>query len=1563
MRFTEEQEQAITMRPKNLLVSAAAGSGKTAVLVERVLRRLVDREDPLDVDEILVVTFTEAAAEEMKSRIRKALEEHVSRHPDDGRLRRQLLLLDRADISTLHSFCLRTIRQYFHKLGLDPTFVILDEHEAELIKAEVIEELLEDRYASLPDGLAGEENGQAAVEQATSDSRNGEDFLRLVEWYGGKGGDESLSSLILRLHDFTMSLPDPEDWLDRALRMFEAGREQDLRDTEWGKALIEHAIFDVKTAIEWISRAVSEAEKPAGPAVYAAALRDDLRNLENLLRTFKTRPWDEVAAALHEFEFPGLPRRPRGDDAGAAERVRGYRDRAKNLIRSLKNSVLSRPSCDLKGELQLVARLMRVLADLVIEFDRRYREAKSRRQGLDFSDLERYCLELLRSEPEGEAVRSRYREIFVDEYQDINPIQDAIIQLISAGSPDRKLFMVGDYRQSIYAFRLAEPGIFLSKYKRFPRTLLPDGAELLATLSTNFRSRKEILDAVNYVFRRIMLEGVTGVAYGAEEELRPGRTMKTAVPDSNGQADRDDRARCGSQTGCGDHPGYDVRAGYDDQVASDDQAGYHDQAVHDDQTGYHDQAGCRDQADYSVELHLIERNPVQREGSVLEAGQNAGEEMGSTRAQTPGEDGEASRDRAGGAKTGGGEAVRDGSRAGSEEDAGNGEDAGDDFDAEDLEALEKEALVVAAKIREITSSTGLTGLRIWDERLKDYRPCRFRDVVVLMRATRNRCEAVLGILRRAGIPVYADVETGYFAAREVEVVLSLLSVIDNPLQDIPLASVLRSPIVGLSGEEMAKIRLTAPDGRFLYAVEKTARTRELGDLSRKVQSFLANLDRWRTMARRMPLADLIWRLLSETRYLDYVSGIPGGVQRRANLLALCDRAREFDSFRRRGLFRFLRFIRRLEESQGDLGQARALGEQENVVRVLSVHKAKGLEFPVVFVMDLGRRFDFKDIRQDVLYHRRLGLGPVFVDAEAGIKYPTVAHAALSGAIVRESMAEEMRILYVAMTRAREKLFLVGSTRDLAGNLERWKEQGISPSSVASAGTYLDWLAPCIFGCTSVTSRGLSEGGKRLQPGDSPLRCTGATSEVLDQGKQGREAGVEAVGSADSPRAHSSSEVSGRELGPEPASSTDVSLSGGWRSSIWKVQCWGTSCFPLPDRPLEVARVGTQPEIAWEKLKRLELPDSPPDPEILGEVERRMDWRYPLLHLTEIPGKITVGELAERLDSEDEDGWMHALRMPLRWKLPRGPGAGTSGVSRAGGGGELCAGSAAENTGELKPAADRMGMSEQGSSPAVSGGPEVQSPAITRGIAVHRLLAHIDLGLEPDESTLSAEIGRLVQNGILTADEASLIDKAMVLDFLRSPVGCFLRERRHKVKREVPFTMRLPASLFSKDPASSAYATLKAEGSEASVDGYDGVLPQVQPVNDATRGREELPDGSDYVVVQGTIDAVVVGDGGLEIIDYKTDRVSPEGIGALVEHYTGQVSWYAFAAETILRRPVTRARVVFLHAREERDVPFRKFLGQVFASLSQAGDSTSESCAPGDMRRFSKQTLPLERPGD
>ncbi|MBE3519218.1 MAG: helicase-exonuclease AddAB subunit AddA [Firmicutes bacterium] len=1306
MRFTDEQERAIAMRPKSLLVSAAAGSGKTAVLVERVLRRLTDREDPLDVGEILAVTFTEAAAEEMKSRIRKALEEHVARHPGDERLRRQLLLLDRADISTLHSFCLRTIRQYFHKLGLDPAFVVLDEYEAELIKADVMEELLEDRYAALPLRLPGVETGESLPERDMKNGESAGDFLKLVEWYGGKGGDESLSSLILRLHGFITSLPDSEDWLNNASRMFEVAREQELRNTVWGKSVIEQAIFEVKTALELVSRALSEAEKPDGPAVYVDVLRDDLGNLKKLLETLETRPWDDVVAALNAFEFCALPRRSRGDgvSADAAERVKRHRDRAKALIRSLKNSVLSRPSCDLKGELELVAPLVRALVGLVVEFDRRYREAKSRRQGLDFSDLERYCLELLRSEPEGEVVRSRYREIFVDEYQDINPIQDAIIQLLASGSPDRKLFMVGDYRQSIYAFRLAEPGIFLSKYRSFPRALAPGGSELLVTLTANFRSRREILDAVNFVFRRIMLEEVTGMGYGAEEELRTGRAQQ--APSVNpGDANHQDAA--------------------------------------------------------PVELHLIERDLVESSGLERGAGENAGEEPNS---------------------------------------AGGEDEDPEDFEVEDLEALEKEALVVATKIRELTSPMGPG---IWDESLGDYRPCRFRDIVILMRATRNRCEAVLGILRRAGIPVYADVETGYFAAREVEVVLSLLSIIDNPLQDIPLASVLRSPIVGLDGEDLARIRLTQPEGRFFYAVQKAAFAPELGNLSGKLRAFLEDLDRWRTMARRMPLADLIWKLLSETGYLDYVGGMPGGAQRRANLLALCERAREFDSFRRRGLFRFLRFIRRLEESQGDLGQARALGEQEDVVRVLSVHKAKGLEFPVVFVMDLGRRFDFKDIRQDVLYHRKLGLGPVIVDAEAGVKYPTLAHAALSGAIVRESMAEEMRILYVAMTRAREKLFLVGSTRDLAGNLQRWVEGGISASSVASAGTYLDWLVPCVLGCGGFDRRHLAGGKREFLVGAGAVASPGADAPAVLQ------------------------------------------------PPLFKVQLWGGGRYPLPGHSIAEGEGGTAPEIAWETLTRLELPQSPPDADILGEVARRMEWRYPFRHLTEIPGKITVGELQARLDSEDEDAWVRSVAAPF--SLPRGPGD-----------------------------SDR------------------EAPAVMRGIAVHRLLAHINLGVEQDESTLSSEIQRLVEIGILTADEASFIDTAMLLDFFRSPVGRFIRERRDKVKREVPFTLRLPAALFSKSPPDST-----------------GTL-----------------DGSDYVVVQGTIDVLVVGDEGLEIIDYKTDRASRESTDALVELYTPQVSWYALAAETILRRPVTRARLVFLQAREERDVPFREFLEQVFKSLAE-----------------------------
>ena len=1287
MQFTREQEQAIMMRPRNLLVSAAAGSGKTAVLVERVLRRLVDDEAPIDVDQILVVTFTEAAADEMKSRIRAALEERVSQRPGDARLRRQLLLLDRADISTLHSFCLRTIRQYFHKLGLDPSFVVLDEHEAALIKADVIDELLEDYYSGIPDDRIGGAGDVASPGEVTGNSAatgsptrpDPGDFLKLVEWYGGRGGDESLSSLILHLHDFVVSLPDPEEWLEGALRMFDLKAEGDLRDTEWGKAVIREAVFDLEEAVEWVSRAIEQAKRPGGPSPYVGVLTDDLKNLEDLVTVFSSSSWDEIVHKLNDFEFAPLPRRSKGDafSPDEAQRVRACRDKAKSLIRSLKCSVLSRPSEELRGELKTVVPIMKTIGDLVMEFDRRYRDAKFKRQGLDFPDLERYCLALLRFKTEGDAVRSRYKEVFVDEYQDINPIQNAIIELVSSGEPEKNLFMVGDYRQSIYGFRLAEPGIFLARYRSFPRTLSSGATELVTTLTTNFRSRREILEAVNFIFRRIMLEDVTGMGYGPEEEVRPGRILRTSP------------------------------------------------------------AGLPSSADFRVEFHLVERESGERPGSQSEAGDETEEHPAPAGGEDPGEQ-----------------------------------------DYADLEALEKEALVVAAKIREITSPGGLY---IWDENKGEHHLCRYRDIVILMRAARNRSETVLGILRSAGIPAYAETETGYFAAREVEIALSLLSVIDNPLQDIPLAAVLRSPIVGLDGEELARIRLTAPDGRFFYAVEKAARTEELGELASKLRCFLQNLDRWRTMARRMPLSDLIWTLLSETRYLDYVGGMPGGAQRRANLLALCDRAREFDSFRRRGLFRFLRFIRRLEESEGDLGQARTLGEQENVVRVLSVHKAKGLEFPVVFVMDLGRRFDFKDLRRDVLFHRKLGLGPLVVDPDAGVKYPTLAYAALSGAIGRESLAEEMRILYVAMTRAREKLFLVGSTRNLAENLERWRETGLTRSGVAAAGTYLDWLAPCVLG------------------NDCRIRDSSSAGSPVES-----------------------------------------------KPSVWKVQCWGAHNCPLPDLSGEQPAFPADAAIDWEKLKRLELPGSPPEPGILGEIERRMRWTYPFLYLTKIAGKTTVGELAERLDPEDEDGWVESLRAPLSWKMRKG----------------------SELDDQARPA------------------------AVVRGIAVHRLLAHIDLGLEPDGPALSNEIERLVARGILTRDEASLIDGEMVLRFLSSALGRFLRENRGNVKREVPFTLRLPV-------------------------GHDA-LP-----------RDSLCGEGDYVVVQGTIDVLVGSHGGLEVIDYKTDSVPAEGTDLLVERYTAQVSWYAFAAEAILKRPVTRARVVFLQAGEERDISFREFLNRAF----------------------------------
>ncbi|MGO4107277.1 helicase-exonuclease AddAB subunit AddA [Paenibacillus sp. YAF4_2] len=933
--WTDDQWRAIVTEGSDVLVAAAAGSGKTAVLVERIIRKISSFSD---VDRLLVATFTKAAAAEMKDRIRIALEKELERQPDSEHLRRQLALMNRASITTLHSFCLDVIRRYYPLIGLDPGFRIANETESELMRIDVLDQLFEEKYEGAGDDGA---------------------FLRLADRYGGERGDEPLYRLVQQLYDFAQSHPWPEHWLRQTAASFAVNNVEELRSSPWVLSLRSDVEMALSGAASLLNQAMQLTREPAGPAPYAATFEEDLGLVNGLSETVRMLPWELWFESFQSIQF-GKLKALRGDDYDKTmqEQAKELRDNAKKLISSLADELFGRSAEEFADEMQELSPLMGALSELVIEFGQRYEAAKRAKGLLDFGDLEHYCLRILRapeSTPEVTAPSSaaleyqrQFDEILLDEYQDTNMVQEAIVSLIANPNAGNR-FMVGDVKQSIYRFRLAEPNLFMSKYKNYGA---PGGNGLRIDLARNFRSRLEVVDGVNDVFRTIMRESVAEMDYDTRAELVCGASYPE--PEKAGR--------------------------------------------------------------FAVELAVID-------------------------------------------KAGSPESEENQTSADSEEDAEQGSSGAESV--EELQTAQLEARLIARQIRTLLDE----GFRVYDGKKRESRPMEWRDIVILLRATQQWSPVIIEELQAAGIPGYAELSSGYFDATEVETILSLLRVIDNPYQDIPLAGTLRSPIFGLNAEELALIRIGAIHDTYYDAVLQAAGDLLLPEeLRRKLSLFLDRLDRWRNDARQGSLADLIWSIYRETGYYDFAGGLPGGIQRQANLRALHDRARQYEATSFRGLFRFLRFVERMRDSGGDLGTARALGEQENVVRIMSIHKSKGLEFPVVFVAGLGKNFNQQDLRSAFLKHKQLGFGPKFIDPQKRVSYPALPFLAIRRRMRMEMLAEEMRILYVALTRPKEKMFLIGTVSDAAAKLRRWQSAtdsngNISDFRLSTASTFLDWLGP------------------------------------------------------------------------------------------------------------------------------------------------------------------------------------------------------------------------------------------------------------------------------------------------------------------------------------------------------------------------------------------------------------------------------------------------------------------------------------------------------------------------
>ncbi len=872
---TAAQRLAIESRGGSLLVSAAAGSGKTRVLTERLAAYVSDPRQPRDVDSFLVITYTRAAAAELRGRILAALSALAAEHPEDAHLRRQSTLCYRAHIETIHSFCTSLLREHCHTLGLAPDFRVAEESRSGQLREAVLERCLDAWY-------------ETAAENAP--------FRALADTVGAGRDDSRLAQLVLQLHTQLRSHPEPEAWAAAQKEALAAPGATDLGDTPWGRELLGSAVETVRYWAEVMTReaeTLAQGEEKLAKA-YLGSFTETAEALRDLDRALQ-QGWDAALARL-PIPFPRLGA-IRGEKPPAALYAQEKREKCKKAVAGLMKR-FSAPSAVLLREIRDTAPAMGALLDLVLDFDRRYAREKRRQNLVDFADLEHFALKLLwdgekqAPSPIAEAVSRRFTEILVDEYQDVNAVQERIFHCLSREG--RNLFLVGDVKQSIYRFRLADPGIFLKKYQEaVPLDAPPDPAAAPALgrvlLRENFRSRKEVLDCCNQVFSALMSPRLGELAYDDEAALRPGAQYP---PLPEGEA-----------------------------------------------------------------LPRLELVPA----------------------------------------------------AGAEDEDG----------AQRPDQTAREAACVARRIRALVDS----GAAVTEGGA--LRPVRYEDICVLLRAPGSSGEIYRQALAEAGVPVAAELGESFFASLEVTVVLSFLAVLDNPHQDVPLISVLRSPFFSFSPDRLSAIRSGCREGDFYTAL---LAARETDGAS---AAFLDLVDRLRELAADLTAAELVQKLYVEAELPARCAAMPQGEARMENLQALFRLAVEFEDTGLQGLHAFSAWLRRRRD-RGDAPQASAAGG----VKVMSIHRSKGLEFPVVFLADTARRFHLADTRQAVLLHPELGLGPKYVDPARRLEYPTAARRAVAERLRREALSEELRVLYVAMTRAKERLFLTCSVKDPEALLQK-----------------------------------------------------------------------------------------------------------------------------------------------------------------------------------------------------------------------------------------------------------------------------------------------------------------------------------------------------------------------------------------------------------------------------------------------------------------------------------------------------------------------------------------------
>lgn len=905
--WTDEQQKVIDLRNRNILVSAAAGSGKTAVLVERIITMLTEDESPVDVDRLLIVTFTEAAAAEMKERIRNAIEKKLEEYPGDEHLKQQATLIHNAQITTIHSFCLSVIRDHFHAIDIDPGFRIGEEGELKLLRHDVLEEMLEERYQQ------GEQR-----------------FLDFTAAYGTGRSDKKIEDLVLKIYEYSRSYPDGDGWLSSCAAAYEADSLSELEDSGYIRLVMENVGRYLDDAGRLLAEGLHICRAPDGPAVYETALQNDIQVIDELR---KTDAFTELGEKMSSVKWTRLAtNRDKTVSEEKAAKVKAIREEVKGLIKDLDGQYFYQDAEGILEDLKICRPAMEELAGLVREFGERFEEKKRSQNMIDFSDMEQYALRILTEKTDdgllpssiAKEYQQQFLEIMIDEYQDSNLIQEAILTSISTVSEGRyNIFMVGDVKQSIYRFRLSRPELFMEKFDTYDTD---DSKTQRIDLHKNFRSRREVLEGVNYIFRQIMTRDLGGIVYDDQAALYVGADYKD-----------------------GEH--------------------------------------------METEVLVIDSNVEEWED--------------------------------------------------------------EEQNARGITERELEARAIAGRIRELVNHQQVT-----DKKTGEFRAARYSDIVILTRSIKGFADIFTEVLNKEGIPTYAGTREGYFATQEIGVILDYLRVLDNQRQDIPLAAVLASPIGSMTEEELAVIRSSYKERPFFQAVSDYLAGGEDEVIRGKLGRCMRQIEEFRQVVPYTPMHELLLMILEKTGYGDYAYAMPGGEQRKANLDMLSEKARVFESTSYKGLFHFIRYIEQLKKYDVDYGEASIEDEQSDTVRIMTIHKSKGLEFPIVFVAGMGKRFNMQDARSSVVLHAKMGVGLDAIHVANRTKSPSLIKKIIQKEEALDSLGEELRVLYVAFTRAKEKLIITGTIPNLEKKLPLY-EMGITYGRLSKASTYWDWILPAV----------------------------------------------------------------------------------------------------------------------------------------------------------------------------------------------------------------------------------------------------------------------------------------------------------------------------------------------------------------------------------------------------------------------------------------------------------------------------------------------------------------------